>query len=99
MNTSDYIIEKGVNLNQLRVESCIGTILSIKKRIKGLKNVDPVFIFQFNKLESIIPQIKVENITEVEVEKIENATNNLFDQMKTLFIDDRSTEVYDGLIH
>lgn len=93
------IVEKSGSYNQLRVESCIGMIMKIKKKIKGFKNIDPVFIFQFNKLEAIIPQLKTDNISEADVEKIEVATNNLFEQMRTLFDNRLDSEVYKGQKH
>jgi hypothetical protein len=99
MEGLNFKIESDINFNKIRIESCIGTILSIKNKIKDIKNIDPVFMFQFNRLESIIPQIKVDNINENEVEKIENATNNLFYQMKSLFKRDDEIEVYEGLKH
>jgi hypothetical protein len=99
MMNSNFSIEKRGNLKQLRVESCIGTILTIKRSIKNIKNIDPLFMFQFSRLESIIPQIKVESITENDVEKIEKATNNLFKQMKSFFGSNKEIKAYDGTRH
>ena len=88
------------NINKVRIESCIGTILALKNKIKKLNNIDPKFLFQFNKLESIIPQIKMDNISEVEVARIETATNNLLSQMKPIFDkSDQNLKVYEGLKH
>ncbi len=99
MNQTNHRVIQGMNINQIRLESCIGTIMTIKDSIKNLRNIDPVFLFQFNKLEVIIPQIKSGGVTSNEVEKIEKATNNLFEQMKYLFDDQLGSEVYKGLKH
>jgi hypothetical protein len=99
MSNTSYTIKKGVDINQLRVESCIGTILAFKRKIKNLKHVDPVFLFQFNRLETIIPQLKAEKITKADVERIERATNSLFDQMKPFFENSQGSEVYKGIKH
>jgi hypothetical protein len=99
MSNISYTIKKGTDIYQLRVESCIGTILALKNKIKHLKNIDPVFLFQFNRLEAIIPQLRAENITKTDVERIERATNNLFNQMKPFFKNSVESEVYNGLKH
>ncbi len=94
---SKILFTKRENINKIRVDSCIVTILEIKKKIQRLKHLDPVFMFQFSELETIIPKLKADQISDMEVERIEKATNSLFDQMKPLYNDD--DEVYNGYKH
>lgn len=83
---------------RLRIETCIGTIIDVHKRIKGeYKNLE--FLSQFEKLRKAVQQLDMSSVSEGDILMVEQATNALLDEFCTLFKTGDVRQVYDGPHH
>jgi hypothetical protein len=80
---------------RLRVETCIGTIIDVHKRIKGeYEHLD--FISQFETLRKAVEHLDMSLVSEGDILMVEQATNALLEEFGTLFKSAQVGQVYDG---
>ena len=65
---------------RLRLENCVTTILELDRHL-GKGQVRPVIVYQFQRLQNFLLNISAETVNEVDIEKIEEATNLLLDEI------------------
>lgn len=69
---------------RLRVESCIGTIIDVQKRVKyPLSNEK--FLSKFEELKKAVSHMDMSEVSEADVAMIEQATNALLVEFKSVF--------------
>ena len=69
---------------RLRVESCIGTIIDVHKSIHYPGKEDSVFS-HFEKLKDAVNDMDMNDISEMDVVRVEQATNALLGEFRPLF--------------
>ena len=65
---------------RLRVESCASVILELNKRL-GAGKIRPEVIEQFEKLKDFVKFVSDESVDEVDITRIEEATNQLLAEL------------------
>jgi hypothetical protein len=65
---------------RLRLESCVATILELDRYL-GRGQIRPVIIHQFQRLQNFLLNISTETVDEIDIEKIEEATRLLLDEI------------------
>lgn len=65
---------------RLRLESCVATILELD-RLLGKGQIRPVIVHQFQRLQNFLLLISAESVNEIDIEKIEEATSILLDEI------------------
>ena len=61
---------------RLRVESCVSTILELNTRL-GAGRIKPEIVEQFEKLKGFLDYVSDHSADEIDIEQIEEATNQL----------------------
>ncbi len=69
---------------RLRVKSCIGTIIDVH-RLLGSKYENQEFLEQFEKLQEAVECLDMSSVSEGDVLLVEQATNALLKEFKTIF--------------
>lgn len=83
---------------RLRIETCIGTIIDVHKRIKGeYKNLE--FLSQFEKLRKAVQKLDMSSVSEGDILMVEQATNALLYEFSGLFESGEVGQVYEGPHH
>jgi len=72
------------NSYRLRVENCIGTIIDVHKSISA-QYENQEFLSQFEQLKQAIRYLDLEQVCEKDILKVEQATNDLLREFKTVF--------------
>jgi len=81
--------------NKLRLENCIGTIIDVHNTVcSGSSDQD--FLEQFEELNSAIKQLDMNLIREGDILMVEQATNTLLKEFKTIFETGEFGPVYLG---
>jgi len=65
---------------RLRLENCVATILELDQYL-GRGQIRPVIIHQFQRLQNFLLNISRENVDEIDIEKIEEATSLLLNEI------------------
>lgn len=61
---------------RLRIESCVSTILDLNQQL-GEGKIKPEIIRQFERLKNTVKHLSDEKVSEEDIHKIEQATNDL----------------------
>lgn len=69
---------------RLRIESCVDTILDLNDQL-GEGKIKPEIIRQFERLKDTIDKLSEEKVSEEDLHRIEQATNDLLADLQTTF--------------
>lgn len=81
-----------------RVESCVNTILELNNHL-GEGKIRPEIIKQFLRLKESLHHVSDENVSEQDVTRIEQATNQLLEEIRTAYGDRKPLVLYEGDRH
>ena len=82
------------NINRIRVENCIGTIIDVHKTISAdYKNQE--LIAQFEKLNRAVEDLDMGMVCEGDILMVEQATNALLGELREIFEIGEFGPVYD----
>lgn len=82
----------------LRIESCIRTIIDVKRALENLP-LDLRVLDGVKGIEHLTRKIDPESISEAEVFLLEEATNKLMQELKPLWESDSGRLIYKEAIH
>lgn len=82
----------------IRIESCIKTILDVKKALESLQ-MEANILDEVQGIEMLTKEIDVDSLSEREVFMLEEATNRLMDELKPLWASDLGKHIYKEAIH
>lgn len=86
------------NKYRLRVETCIGTIIDVHKSINSVYENEE-FLSQFEKLRKVINNIDMQDVSERDVNMVEQATNALLCEFRPIFETEDHGPVYGKITH
>lgn len=66
---------------RLRVENCIATVLELNRRL-GEGRIRPEIIRQFERLRDFLRAVSEDAVDEDDIDKIEEATNQLLEEIR-----------------
>ena len=69
---------------RLRIESCVNTILDLNNQL-GEGKIKPEIIRQFERLKDTIDKLSEEKVSEEDIHRIEQATNDLLAVMQAAY--------------
>ncbi|RLB13107.1 MAG: hypothetical protein DRG39_00020 [Deltaproteobacteria bacterium] len=72
------------NIYKMRVENCIGTIIDVHKIISESPEYKGL-IPQFEELRDLVEHLDMSLVQEEDVQRIEQATNSLLNELKDIF--------------
>ncbi|WP_448382249.1 hypothetical protein [Desulfosoma sp.] len=81
-----------------RVESCVNTILELNNHL-GEGKIRPEVIKQFLRLKESLRHVSDENVSEQDVTRIEQATNQLLEEIRAAYGDQKPLVLHDGDRH
>ncbi|MEJ5347919.1 MAG: hypothetical protein WHS46_04435 [Desulfosoma sp.] len=81
-----------------RVESCVNTILDLNNHL-GEGKIRPEIIKQFLRLKESLQHVTEENVSEQDVTRIEQATNQLLEEIRAAYGDEQPLVIYEGDRH
>jgi hypothetical protein len=90
------MIKDRKNTLRLRVESCLGAIIDVHKHMPDAAGEDGVFL-QFEELKNTVSQMDMRGVSEMDVVRVEEATNDLLSEFKSLFQAGRYGPIYEDL--
>jgi len=77
-----------------RLENCVNTILDLNERL-GAGKIKPEIVEQFKKLKDTFARLDENLVEEKEVDKIEEATNRLLQEIREIYGEQTMKELYD----
>ncbi len=86
------------NTNRLRVENCIGTIIDVHKSINNRVENDEL-LAHFKELGEAIEALDMGRVSEGDILMVEQATNALLGELRSLFATGKFGPVYGELKH
>jgi hypothetical protein len=84
--------------NRIRVESCIGTIIDVHRSV-GNKIENEELLAHFEELGKAIEALDMSKVSEGDILMVEQATNALLGEFRSLFETERFGPVYSELKH
>ena len=81
-----------------RVESCVSTILELDKRL-GKGRIKPEIVQQFEKLKESLRYVDDESVDEKDIDKIEEATNQLLAEIRLNYGEGFTASLHEGQKH
>ncbi len=88
-----YRKKKNVKRANLRIESCIETILDLNERL-GEGKIKPEIIEHFRKLKKSFAFLDDDMVNESELSSIEEATNQLLEEIGKLYGEQTMKQLY-----
>lgn len=82
----------------MRVESCVNTILDLNRQL-GEGKIKPEIIEQFERLKESLRYVTDETVDEKDINRIEDATNQLLAEIKMTFGEDQLRSLHEGQPH
>lgn len=76
----------------MRVESCVMTILDLNSQL-GEGTIEPEVIQQFERLKESLLYVTDESANEEDIGRIEEATNQLLDEIRDAYGKERSVSI------
>ena len=98
MVESKEIVMHGKHPSRLRLEICIITLLDIHEFLES-KGIHPQISIQFEKLKKSVSLLDASLIREADLQKIEDATNRLLQELSFAFNEDEAGALYESEIH
>ena len=83
---------------RLRVESCVNTILTLNESL-GEGKIKPEIIKQFEQLKESLKYVDDENVDEKDISRIEEATNQLLEEIRASFEAKDLSLLHEGHTH
>ncbi|MGV8073583.1 MAG: hypothetical protein AB2L11_03335 [Syntrophobacteraceae bacterium] len=83
---------------RLRLENCVNTIMELDNRL-GEGKIRPAIMEHFEKLKKSLGNVTDDSVDERDIARLEQATNQLFYEIKRNFGEDTRTVLYDGRPH
>ncbi len=83
---------------RVRVESCVFTILDLNERL-GNGKIKPEIIQQFERLKASLNFVTDDSVDERDIDRIEDATNQLLDQIRLVYGEENVGSLYEGQKH
>ena len=83
---------------QLRLASCVNIIIEVHASLDA-DRLDPSLIKKFEDLKQALEYLELDGISEVEIQRVEQATNRLLDELRILFTDEEQHPIHDGIRH
>jgi len=83
---------------RVRVESCVNTILELNDRL-GEGKIKPEIIQQFERLKESLRYVTDDSVDEKDIDRIEEATNQLLAEIKVTYGGQAATIRHEGQIH
>ncbi|MEJ5366204.1 MAG: hypothetical protein WHS86_13980 [Desulfosoma sp.] len=80
------------------MESCVNTILELNNHL-GEGKIRPEVIKQFLRLKESLRHVSDENVSEQDVTRIEQATNQLLEEIRVAYGDQKPLVLHDGDRH
>lgn len=89
----------GVDHRRIRLTSCVETILRIQESLDESR-VDPVLLRKFRQLEKSLKSIELGLVSDVDIERVEEATNRLLDELGFILSgEDEGDPIHSGPLH
>ena len=86
------------NQYRLRVETCIGTIIDVHRSITITCENEKI-LWQFEKLREAVNEMDMSQVCEQDVLLVEQATNALLNEFRTIFSGGLSSPIYESTRH
>jgi hypothetical protein len=86
------------NQYRIRVETCIGTIIDVHRSITITCENEQI-LSQFEKLRKAVNQMDMSQVSEQDVLLVEQATNALLNEFRTVFTGGFSDPIYASTRH
>jgi hypothetical protein len=86
------------NQYRIRVETCIGTIIDVHRSVTITCENEQI-LSQFEKLRKAVNQMDMSQVSEQDVLLVEQATNALLDEFRTVFTGGFSDPIYASTRH
>jgi hypothetical protein len=86
------------NQYRLRVETCIGTIIDVHKSVT-ISCENEKILSQFEKLRRAVNEMDMSQVSEQDVLLVEQATNALLNEFRTIFSGGLSAPIYESTRH
>ena len=83
---------------RLRVESCIDIVLHLNERL-GEGKIKPEIVKQFERLRESLRYVTDESVDEMDISRIEEATNQLLAEVRGSFEKKKIGSLYEGRPH
>lgn len=83
---------------RLRVESCVETILDLNQRL-GEGKIKPEIVEQFRRLRDSLQYVTDDSVEEKDIYRIEEATNNLLQEVKRAVGEQNMSVLHEGEAH
>ena len=83
---------------RLRVETCIGTIIDVHKSITITCENEKI-LWQFEKLSRAVTEMDMSQVSEQDVLIVEQATNALLNEFRTIFNGRLTAPIYESTRH
>jgi len=83
---------------QLRIDHCRTTIEEVHSALLK-EEIQPEIAEQFRRLEEALEQVDVKQLGNRDIEKIEMATNKLLDEFRSLYLQGKLRNIYEGPVH
>lgn len=80
------------------MESCVNTILELNNHL-GEGKIRPEVIKQFLRLKESLQHVSDENVSEQDVTRIEQATNQLLEEIRVAYGDKKPLVLHEGDRH
>lgn len=91
-------IKKSSRHLRARVESCVHTILELDSRL-GKGKIKPEIIQQFERLKDSLQYVDDESVDEKDIDKIEQATNQLLAEIRLSYAEGLAAPLHEGEKH
>ena len=86
------------NQYRMRVETCIGTIIDVHRSITITCENEQI-LSQFEKLRKAVNEMDMSQVSEQDVLLVEQATNALLNEFRTVFTGGFSAPIYESPRH
>lgn len=83
---------------RLRVESCVNTILTLNESL-GEGKIKPEIIKQFEQLKESLKYVDDDSVNETDISRIEEATNQLLEEIRVFMEDGDISPLHEGHTH
>ena len=83
---------------RMRVESCVETILNLNQNL-GEGKIKPEVVQQFEKLRESLRYVTDDTVDEKDINRIEEATNQLLAEIRVAYGDQGAELPHEGLTH
>ncbi|MEW5722309.1 MAG: hypothetical protein AB1896_04335 [Thermodesulfobacteriota bacterium] len=83
---------------QERLTSCVETIIKVHDFLNDI-HLDPNLVRKFKQLETSLKSIGLGYLSEVDIRRVEEATNRLLEELRFIFTDLEKDYIHLGPLH